>query len=88
MELFSIKLPLIKERAPLLDIMIKNIKKSGNSLKEGDIIVIAEKVIATSQGRVVKLSEVKQISEKAKNLAPIFLIILSVMINIVLILRR
>jgi len=69
MELFSIKLPLIKENAPLSDIIIKNIKKSGKSLKEGDIIVIAEKVIATSQGRVVKLSEVKEISEKAKNFA-------------------
>ncbi len=69
MELFSIKLPLIKENAPLLDIIIKNIKKSGKSLKEGDIIVIAEKVIATSQGRVVKLSEVKEISEKAKEFA-------------------
>ncbi len=66
MELYSIKLPLIKENAPLLDIIIKNIRKSGKSLKEGDIIVIAEKVIATSQGRVVKLSEVKEISEKAK----------------------
>ncbi len=69
MELFSIKLPLIKENAPLLDIIIKNIKKSGKLLKERDIIVIAEKVIATSQGRIVKLSEVKQISEKAKNFA-------------------
>ncbi|MFX1316924.1 MAG: coenzyme F420-0:L-glutamate ligase [Promethearchaeota archaeon] len=69
MELFSIKLPLIKENAPLLDIIIKNIKKSETSLKEGDIIVIAEKIIATSQGRVVNLSEVKQISEKAKDLA-------------------
>ena len=69
MELFSIKLPLIKDKAPLLDIIIKNIKISGKSLKEGDIIVIAEKVIATSQGRVVKLSEIKQISEKAKDFA-------------------
>ncbi len=69
MELFSIKLPLIKENAPLLDIIIKNIKKSGKSLKDGDIIVIAEKVIATAQGRVVKLSEVKEISEKAKEFA-------------------
>jgi len=69
MELFSIKLPLIKENAPLLDIIINNIKKSSKSLKEGDVIVIAEKVIATSQGRVVKLSEVDKISEKAEKLA-------------------
>lgn len=69
MELFSIKLPLIKTNTPLLDIIIDNIKKSGKSLKEGDIIVIAEKVIATSQGRIIKLSEIKKISEKAKDCA-------------------
>ncbi|MFW9783964.1 MAG: coenzyme F420-0:L-glutamate ligase, partial [Candidatus Heimdallarchaeota archaeon] len=47
MELFSIKLPLIKENDNLLDIIIKHIKNKGESLKEGDVIVIAEKVIAT-----------------------------------------
>jgi coenzyme F420-0:L-glutamate ligase/coenzyme F420-1:gamma-L-glutamate ligase len=69
MELFSIKLPLIRKNDPLLEIIIENIKKSGKPLKEGDIVVIAEKVIATSQGRVIKLSDVKPISEKAKRLA-------------------
>jgi coenzyme F420-0:L-glutamate ligase len=69
MELFSIKLPLIKENDDLLNIIIKNIKEKGELLKEGDIIVIAEKVIATSQGRVVKLSDVINVSEKAKKLA-------------------
>ena len=69
MELFSIKLPLIKKNDPLLEIIIENIRKQGKSLIEGDIIVIAEKVIATSQGRVVKLSEVEKVSEKAKKLA-------------------
>lgn len=69
MELFSIKLPLIKENDDLLKIIIENIKKQRESLKEGDIIVIAEKVIATSQGRVVTLSNVTNISEKAKEMA-------------------
>jgi coenzyme F420-0:L-glutamate ligase/coenzyme F420-1:gamma-L-glutamate ligase len=69
MELFSIKLPLIKKNDPLLEILIENIKKLDKTLKEGDIVVVAEKVIATSQGRVIKLSEVKPISEKAKILA-------------------
>jgi len=69
MELFAIKLPLIKENKDLLTIIIKNIKKVIGSLKEGDIIVIAEKVVATSQGRVIKLSEVKNISDKAKKLS-------------------
>jgi coenzyme F420-0:L-glutamate ligase len=69
MELFSIKLPLIKKHDPLLEIIIQSIKDQGKSLKDGDIIVIAEKVIATSQGRVLKLSEIEEVSERAKSLA-------------------
>ncbi|MFX0017518.1 MAG: coenzyme F420-0:L-glutamate ligase [Promethearchaeota archaeon] len=69
MELFAIKLPLIKENNDLLTIIIENIKKAIGSLKERDIIVIAEKVVATSQGRVIKLSEVKSISNEAKKLS-------------------
>ncbi len=69
MELFSIKLPLIKKRDPLLEIIIHTIKDQGKSIIEGDIIVIAEKVIATSQGRVINLSEVEKVSKRAKMLA-------------------
>jgi len=56
MELLSIWLPLITKNDPLLEIIIQNIKDQGKSLNEGDIIVIAEKVVATSQGRVISLS--------------------------------
>jgi coenzyme F420-0:L-glutamate ligase/coenzyme F420-1:gamma-L-glutamate ligase len=69
MQLFSLKLPVIKKNDPFLEIMIDAIKKSNYSLIEGDIIVISEKVIATSQGRVIHLSEVEDISPKAKKLA-------------------
>ncbi len=69
MELFSIKLPLIKKNDPLLEIIIQTIKDQGKSLNERDIIVIAEKVVATSQGRVISLSEIKKISDRAKKLA-------------------
>ncbi|MFX0070547.1 MAG: coenzyme F420-0:L-glutamate ligase [Candidatus Hermodarchaeota archaeon] len=70
MHLFSIKLPLIKKKDPLLDIIINCIKETGEILKEGDIIVISEKVVAVSQGRIVNLSiDVKQISKKAKKMA-------------------
>jgi len=69
MNLFSIKLPLIKKNDHLLDIIIKNIKDKGETLKEGDIIVISEKVIATSQGRIINLNDVIHISEEAKRMA-------------------
>jgi coenzyme F420-0:L-glutamate ligase len=69
MELFEIKLPLIKEHDPLLKILIEHLRKQEVSLKEGDIVIIAEKVIAISQGRVRKLSKVSPISDEAKELA-------------------
>lgn len=69
MNLFSIKLPLIKKNDPLLEILINNIRNKGETLKEGDIVVISEKIIATSQGRVINLSEVKKISDKSKKMA-------------------
>ena len=69
MELFSIKLPLIRKNDPLLEILLQNLKIQGKTLNEGDIIVIAEKVIATAQGRVVSLVDVKKISEQAQSLA-------------------
>ncbi|MFX0023907.1 MAG: coenzyme F420-0:L-glutamate ligase, partial [Candidatus Hermodarchaeota archaeon] len=69
MELFSIRLPLIKKHDPLLEIIVQNIKDQGKTLIEGDIIVIAEKVVATSQGRVINLSDIENVSEKAKKLA-------------------
>ncbi len=69
MNLFSIKLPLIKKNDPLLEIIIKNIKDKRKTLKEGDIIVISEKVIATSQGRIINLNEVIHVSEEAKRMA-------------------
>ena len=72
MELFALKLPLIKEGDPLLDIIIAVLDEQGKTLKEGDIVVIAEKVVATSQGRVVSLSDVKQISQEAKELSELY----------------
>jgi len=61
MELYSIKLPLIQQNDPLIEIIIEKIKEKRDMLIEGDIIVIAEKVIATAQGRVIDLSDVKKV---------------------------
>ncbi len=69
MELFSIKLPLIEKYDSLVEILIPNIINQTKELMEGDIIVIAEKVIAMSQGRVINLFEIKDISGEAKKLA-------------------
>jgi coenzyme F420-0:L-glutamate ligase len=46
MELFALKLPLIKKGDPLLDIIISELNEQGKSLKDGDIVVLAEKEIS------------------------------------------
>ena len=69
MRLISIKLPLIKKNDPLLEIIISKIKENDEPLKDGDIIVISGKIIATSQGRITKLADVKDISDEAQKLA-------------------
>ncbi len=69
MELFSLKLPIIRKNDPLLKIIIAAIQEQGKILKDGDIVVISEKVAATSQGRIIKLEDVKKVSEKAKEMA-------------------
>lgn len=69
MQLFSLKLPIIRKNDPLLKIIIDQLASSDTSLKNRDVIVISEKVIATSQGRVINLNEVEKVSEKAKKFA-------------------
>ena len=72
MKLFSMKLPIIKKNDPLLDILVSHIKDMGESLKEKDIVVISSKIIATAQGRIKNLLEVKNISDDAKKFAQEF----------------
>ncbi|TXT65096.1 MAG: Coenzyme F420:L-glutamate ligase [Promethearchaeota archaeon] len=69
MHLCSLKLPKINKNDPLLEILIEKIKKNLKSLYEEDILVISEKVIATSQGRIVQLDTVYPISKEASRLA-------------------
>ncbi|MEJ2278607.1 MAG: coenzyme F420-0:L-glutamate ligase, partial [Candidatus Lokiarchaeota archaeon] len=54
---------------PFIDILIEYIKDEVGSLEEGDIVVISEKVVAISQGRVENLKNINSISVKAKKLA-------------------
>jgi coenzyme F420-0:L-glutamate ligase/coenzyme F420-1:gamma-L-glutamate ligase len=69
MHLFSVKLPLIRKNDPLLEILLEVFKKEGIVLQEGDVIVFSEKIIATSQGRIINLSEIINVSARAKKLA-------------------
>ena len=51
-------LPLIKQGDNLADLLTRALEKQGQSLAHGDIVVICQKVVSKSEGRLVKLSEV------------------------------
>jgi len=59
--------PIVEADDDLSRMIVEASIKNGLSLKNGDIIVIAQKVISKSEGRIAKLSSVKA-SEKAREI--------------------
>ncbi len=52
----------------LVEVFLESLDKNNIELKDNDIIVIAENVVATSEGNLVKLNSVRE-SKEAKDLA-------------------
>ena len=71
MQIFAIKTPLIKANDNLATILLHSLEKRILKPKDGDIIAVSSKAVATAQGRAVKLDNVS-ISKKAKTLAETF----------------
>ncbi|MBN2155818.1 MAG: coenzyme F420-0:L-glutamate ligase [Candidatus Lokiarchaeota archaeon] len=69
MELHPISTPIIYPKNDLVKITLDSIINANLSLKEKDILVFAETVVGTVQNRIVDLNDVKEISEKASELA-------------------
>ena len=69
MELHSIKTPIIQPHDDLIRITLDSIQDAGLQLRERDILVFSEKIVATAQNRIVDLENVVNISKKAKELA-------------------
>lgn len=59
MELIGLKLPIVREGDDLASMIVELA-----NLKEGDIIVLAEKIVSKSEGRVLELEDISP-SEKA-----------------------
>lgn len=68
MKLIPLQSPLIKPKDDILKILGEIFKRKKIALKDGDIIVIASKILALSENRIVDLREIKP-SRKAKILA-------------------
>jgi coenzyme F420-0:L-glutamate ligase/coenzyme F420-1:gamma-L-glutamate ligase len=61
-------LPEIRERDDLGEVIVLAARRGGISLADGDILVVAQKIVSKAEGRVVELSSVKA-SRKAVALA-------------------
>ncbi|MEE8358112.1 MAG: coenzyme F420-0:L-glutamate ligase [Candidatus Hydrothermarchaeales archaeon] len=65
---YSLKLPMIKKGDPIPELILASLEKEGLDLDENDIIVVTEKIVSKSDGRLIDLNTVTP-SEKAKKLA-------------------
>jgi len=68
MQFFPIHTRLIKPEEDYLEIIFEAMKTQSLTFEDGDILILSEKVVATSEGRIVNLNEVK-VSARAKELA-------------------
>lgn len=68
MQLIGIKTPLIVPGCDMAVVLCTAMKKAGIKPRENDIIVLAESAVATAQGRIVKLEDVRP-SNKAIELS-------------------
>lgn len=69
MELYPIKTPIIYPKDDLIDITLKSIEKANIKVQERDILIFAETVVGTAQGRIIKHNNSKKIDPLAKQLA-------------------
>jgi len=57
--IYGVKLPLIEGRCDLAQVIVDSARKQGLELEDGDIIVIACKIVSKALGLLVRLDEVK-----------------------------
>lgn len=61
-------LPLINRGAALAELILEGLDRVGIGLQDGDIVVVAQKIISKAEGRLVNLSQVS-VSEEAAEVA-------------------
>ncbi|SVB92349.1 uncharacterized protein METZ01_LOCUS245203, partial [marine metagenome] len=60
LELIALEgIPLIEEGDDLVEIILSAIKRNKISLSNGDVLVVAQKIISKSEGRYASLNDVK-----------------------------
>jgi coenzyme F420-0:L-glutamate ligase/coenzyme F420-1:gamma-L-glutamate ligase len=60
--------PVVKQGDSICNLILQSIRGSDIDLADGDVLVIASKIVSKSEGRIVRASEVS-VSERAKEIA-------------------
>jgi coenzyme F420-0:L-glutamate ligase/coenzyme F420-1:gamma-L-glutamate ligase len=68
MRLYPVQTPIVKPGDNLVEVVLESLRAQQLSLEDNDVLALASKIVSYSQGRLVKLSEVRP-SAKAKKLA-------------------
>jgi coenzyme F420-0:L-glutamate ligase/coenzyme F420-1:gamma-L-glutamate ligase len=68
MRLYPVLTPIVKPGDNLVEVVLESLKAQQLRLEDYDVLALASKIVSYSQGRLVKLSEVRP-SVKAKKLA-------------------
>jgi coenzyme F420-0:L-glutamate ligase/coenzyme F420-1:gamma-L-glutamate ligase len=71
MRLYSVKTRIMKNGDSLVEVILEALKEQNLQLEDDDILALTSKIVAYSEGRVAKFSEIEP-SEKAKKLAQQF----------------
>ncbi len=68
LEVLPIKTPLVQAGDDVVEVILEAIDKADLKIEDGDILAVADKIVATSEGRIVSFDSVKP-TRKARNLA-------------------
>jgi len=68
MQVLPVKTPLVRVGDDIVKIIQESVERAGLAIQDKDIVVVADKIVATSEGRVVDYNSVKT-TRKAKRLA-------------------
>jgi len=68
MQLFGIQTRLVKPRDDLVGIILEALTRQGLTIDDGDVLVLASKVVSMAQGRLTRLDTISP-SEEARKLA-------------------
>jgi coenzyme F420-0:L-glutamate ligase/coenzyme F420-1:gamma-L-glutamate ligase len=58
--------PLVKVGDDLVEMIVETAEQNAVSIEDGDIVVVAQKVVSKAEGRVVKLRDVRPLDEAKK----------------------